>query len=295
MSSSEQQQRNQIYYCHICSRNFRDIELDYTCPLCHSGFVELVDYSRSPEQNVPVSGLATPLFNFFGQPQPQASTSAGLTPASNEQEQQQDQQPQNQQNAATAMPNTLPEIIRYLFQALSNNGNVQVHFQINDQNGVNMMLPLHGNAADYVWGPGGLDAVVTQLLNQVEGGAPPLSKDKIDSLPNVEISKAQVEKRLQCAVCMDEFKLTENVKKLVCDHVFHESCIVPWLERHNSCPVCRMCAETGLPPPESPMTPIAGAQSSTTPMQPPTGPPAATSAPSRQSQNSQWRDIDELD
>lgn len=51
----------------------------------------------------------------------------------------------------------------------------------------------HGNPGDYVWGPGGLDAIITQLLNNVEGaGPPPADADKIDRLPTVKISSVQV-------------------------------------------------------------------------------------------------------
>jgi len=50
-----------------------------------------------------------------------------------------------------------------------------------------------GNPGDYAWGREGLDAIVTQLLNQMDGtGPPPLADDKIQSLPNVQISQEQV-------------------------------------------------------------------------------------------------------
>lgn len=73
--------------------------------------------------------------------------------------------------------------------------------------------PLHGNPGDYAWGPGGLDEIVTrvwieavyffiyflpdfflQLLNQFEGGAPPLTEEQIRDLPQAEISQEQVGK-----------------------------------------------------------------------------------------------------
>ena len=36
-----------------------------------------------------------------------------------------------------------------------------------------------------------------------------------------------------------------------CGHVFHDGCILPWLQKHNSCPVCQGSESPG-PWPESP-------------------------------------------
>lgn len=56
----------------------------------------------------------------------------------------------------------------------------------------------HGNPGDYVWGPGGLDAIITQLLNNVEGsGPPPADKEKIDRLPTVKVTASQVGKLIR--------------------------------------------------------------------------------------------------
>ncbi|XP_064648963.1 E3 ubiquitin-protein ligase RNF115-like [Lineus longissimus] len=102
------------------------------------------------------------------------------------------------------------------------------------------MFQLHGNPGDYAWGADGLDAIVSQLLNQLEGsGAPPANKQQIDSLPHRKVTKEQVENRLQCTVCMEDFHLQEEVRLLPCQHYYHTDCIVPWLERHGTCPICR--------------------------------------------------------
>lgn len=54
-----------------------------------------------------------------------------------------------------------------------------------------------GNPGDYVWGRDGLDAIVTQLLNQMDGtGPPPLPRKQIDEIPTTTISQSQVGKHL---------------------------------------------------------------------------------------------------
>ena len=63
---------------------------------------------------------------------------------------------------------------------------------------------LHGNPGDYAWGRGGLDAIITQLLNQMDGaGPPPLAKENIQQIPTVKISKKQMEKSQSCSVCWE--------------------------------------------------------------------------------------------
>ncbi|XP_052800326.1 E3 ubiquitin-protein ligase RNF6-like [Mya arenaria] len=42
-----------------------------------------------------------------------------------------------------------------------------------------------------------------------------------------------------CSVCMDEYKTGDTQKTLPCLHVFHDSCIDPWLKNSARCPVCR--------------------------------------------------------
>lgn len=104
----------------------------------------------------------------------------------------------------------------------------------------NSQLLFMGNLGDYAWGREGLDTIVTQLLNQMEtSGPPPLAKDKIEDIPKVNISAEEVERKLQCSVCWEDFKINEKVRKLPCSHLYHEDCIVPWLNLHGTCPICR--------------------------------------------------------
>ena len=55
------------------------------------------------------------------------------------------------------------------------------------------MMPLYGNPGDYAWGRGGFDAIVTQLLNQMDGtGPPPMSTDDIKLIPTIKVNQTQV-------------------------------------------------------------------------------------------------------
>ena len=51
------------------------------------------------------------------------------------------------------------------------------------------------------------------------------------------------DQKTQCSVCWEDFVLSEEVRKLNCDHIFHEKCIFPWLELHGTCPICRKSQE----------------------------------------------------
>ena len=57
------------------------------------------------------------------------------------------------------------------------------------------MMPLYGNPGDYAWGRGGFDAIVTQLLNQMDGtGPPPMSVDDIKRIPTIKVTQSQIGK-----------------------------------------------------------------------------------------------------
>lgn len=65
---------------------------------------------------------------------------------------------------------------------------------------------------------------------------PPTAKAVIAALKTSIIKEGEGG---QCAVCLKPYEAGETVKQLPCKHTFHSTCIVPWLEKTNSCPMCR--------------------------------------------------------
>ncbi|KAK7098052.1 hypothetical protein V1264_004940 [Littorina saxatilis] len=44
----------------------------------------------------------------------------------------------------------------------------------------------------------------------------------------------------QCAVCIETYKAHDVIRTLPCKHVFHKSCVDPWLLDQRSCPMCKL-------------------------------------------------------
>ncbi|XP_020100297.1 E3 ubiquitin-protein ligase Praja-2-like [Ananas comosus] len=71
-------------------------------------------------------------------------------------------------------------------------------------------------------------------------GAPPASASVLLNLPSVVISKShEKDGSLICPVCKDPLPINTEAKQLPCLHLYHPSCILPWLSSRNTCPVCR--------------------------------------------------------
>uniref|UniRef100_A0A8C9RUB9 Ring finger protein 122 n=1 Tax=Scleropages formosus TaxID=113540 RepID=A0A8C9RUB9_SCLFO len=45
-------------------------------------------------------------------------------------------------------------------------------------------------------------------------------------------------RRKTCAVCLEDFRLKEELGVLPCQHAFHRRCLVKWLEVRCVCPMC---------------------------------------------------------
>ena len=53
-------------------------------------------------------------------------------------------------------------------------------------------------------------------------------------------SPATAEMTGTCAVCLGDMNESQSLRKLVCNHVYHEQCIFNWITRQEAtCPICR--------------------------------------------------------
>ncbi|XP_078441080.1 E3 ubiquitin-protein ligase SIRP1-like [Wolffia australiana] len=69
----------------------------------------------------------------------------------------------------------------------------------------------------------------------------PAARSYVESIPGIEITEDSIasDPSLTCAICKEEFVVRSEGKKLICGHIYHQDCILPWLSSHSSCPVCR--------------------------------------------------------
>ena len=42
-----------------------------------------------------------------------------------------------------------------------------------------------------------------------------------------------------CAICLEEFKISDNTHQTECGHKFHKKCLGTWFRENQSCPLCR--------------------------------------------------------
>ena len=73
----------------------------------------------------------------------------------------------------------------------------------------------------------------------------PTNKQFVDSLQAIQVDNTIVQKKETCCICQEYLQQGEKIYELPCKHKFHventcECCgIKPWLEKQNTCPVCR--------------------------------------------------------
>ncbi|XP_059633342.1 E3 ubiquitin-protein ligase RING1-like [Cornus florida] len=257
----------QLYFCHQCNRTVNITPSpsdDLICPTCNGGFLEeLENPNPNPLPNFdPFSAFSDPLSGLFGGlPFLFQSGATAIDP----------QNPTNPSNffgqSRTTQtrsfahdPDSFDPFVflqNYLGTLRAGGANIQFVIE-NHPSDPGFGVP--SNLGDYFIGPG-LEQLIQQLAENDPNryGTPPASKSAVKALPSITVDDALLGSDLaQCAVCKDDFERGLEVKQMPCKHVYHSDCIFPWLELHNSCPVCRYELPTDDPDYENRSTETTG-------------------------------------
>ncbi|CAH9099654.1 unnamed protein product [Cuscuta europaea] len=89
-----------------------------------------------------------------------------------------------------------------------------------------------------------LDDIVPLILDDAPAvpRAPPASKEVVAKLPVTIVTDeflAKLDADAECAICKENLVPNDKMQELPCKHMFHPPCLKPWLDEHNSCPICR--------------------------------------------------------
>lgn len=89
-----------------------------------------------------------------------------------------------------------------------------------------------------------LDNIIPEMLDDGPAAprAPPASKQVVANLPVTTVTDEFLRKLgadAECAICREVLVVDDKMQELPCKHMFHPPCLKPWLDEHNSCPICR--------------------------------------------------------
>ena len=97
-----------------------------------------------------------------------------------------------------------------------------------------------------------IENILNYVMNNDENkyGSPPAAKSEINKLKKYVLSEENLNKfgcENSCSVCKEDFVIGNKMMDLPCKHYFHEECLMPWLNQHDSCPICRFELKTDDP------------------------------------------------
>ncbi|XP_060208240.1 E3 ubiquitin-protein ligase AIP2 [Lycium barbarum] len=89
-----------------------------------------------------------------------------------------------------------------------------------------------------------LDNMIPEMLDDGPAAPrrPPASKQVVANLPVTTVTDEFLTKLgadAECAICREVLVVDDKMQELPCKHMFHPPCLKPWLDEHNSCPICR--------------------------------------------------------
>jgi hypothetical protein len=53
------------------------------------------------------------------------------------------------------------------------------------------------------------------------------------------VSIEDINKTVTCSICLEEFNSEKDISFLDCEHIYHTDCIIEWINKEPTCPLCR--------------------------------------------------------
>ena len=105
------------------------------------------------------------------------------------------------------------------------------------RNTIDIMIPTYNNITPIV---------NLSMFDELWGLEPDNQEQKIRyQLTDVEYNNIfkelyPTETEHQCSICFENYETDKKIQILQCKHHFCAECIQPWLNLHNTCPLCRI-------------------------------------------------------
>ncbi|RRT67346.1 hypothetical protein B296_00011717 [Ensete ventricosum] len=258
------------YWCHLCSRTVNPVmEEEIKCPVCDSGFVEEmngegeeVDAAADLEFSRDLSLWAPILLGMLSGSlrRRRLRREEEEEEAEEEEEEEENSEQDRDLEAILRRRRRRTTAILQLLQALGEGSRTESDGDESQRERAHMVLINLLNSAmegslganqsrgqsssdgragvplgDYFLGPG-LDLLLQHLAENDPNcyGTPPAGKAAVEAMPTVKI-----EESMSCSICLEELETGAEAREMPCKHKFHGGCILPWLELHSSCPICR--------------------------------------------------------
>ncbi|CAF3583454.1 unnamed protein product [Adineta steineri] len=85
-----------------------------------------------------------------------------------------------------------------------------------------------------------------QLLDLAEKLSDPNRLNKVDieqfisyRYKTITTTDTSLSKQTDCVICMSQFRNSQRIRVLPCQHEYHSKCISRWFTMNSSCPICR--------------------------------------------------------
>ncbi|KAK7311779.1 hypothetical protein RJT34_10128 [Clitoria ternatea] len=133
------------------------------------------------------------------------------------------------------IPSMMEDVVAYA-NVVIQNGGLALHYQSpNNFRMFNLVLDIFIQKLYDERDNDMRDMIMRESMREVE--MVPASSIAIETLKKVKLEdNATMEK---CSICLIEFGKDMEVSLMPCSHIYHEQCLIQWLQRSHMCPMCR--------------------------------------------------------